>query len=59
MSSPSYLRNDKVNLTRKNINIKISSEAHKALKLLCVARDKTQAMLVEQMIADLAKKDQS
>lgn len=35
---------------QSNINVKISSVTHKALKLLCVNRDQTQAELIEQLI---------
>jgi hypothetical protein len=38
-----------------NINVKISSVTHKALKLLCVHRDQTQAQLIEQLIIEASR----
>lgn len=41
-----------------NINIKVSSATHKALKLLCVHRCQTQAALIEQLIFEASRKEQ-
>jgi len=38
-----------------NINVKLSSVTHKALKLLCVHRDQTQAQLIEQLIIEASR----
>lgn len=40
-----------------NINVKISSTTHKALKLLCVHRGQTQAALIEQLILEASRKE--
>jgi hypothetical protein len=41
-----------------NINVKLSGVTHKALKLLCVHRDQTQAQLIEQLIIEASRIEQ-
>lgn len=40
-----------------NINVKVTSTIHKALKLLCVHRGQTQAQLIEQLIFEASRKE--
>jgi len=45
-----------MNQPRKNINIRITTEAHKALKMLCLTHSKTQAEIVERLISEFDAK---